>query len=259
MSLPNHPEKYDSDPIITPKKRTDYREEMGADGIEIMPEAVILCYSNGLMEYLTETYDGRFVDGGYIGDLYAFSEHQHAVGVLGNFGVGAPVTAMLMEELIGDGVETFLSVGFAGGFDDAIDVGDFIICDKAIRDEGTSHHYVEPAKYAYPSDALASCLSRALQAGEEPFHVGTSWTIDAIYRETEVEVERYADEGVLTVDMEASAVFTVANHCGVDAGAMFIISDYLGPSEWEPKFHLTRQDMEGLGDTGKEILTDYVS
>lgn len=59
--------------------------------------------------------------------------------------------------------------------------------------------------------------------------------------------------------MEASAIFTIANHYGVDAATLFIISDYLGPAEWEPKFHLTREDMEGLGDLAKELLTDYVS
>ena len=123
MSLPNHPNKYESTPIITPQKRTEYREEMGADEIGMMPEGALLCYSSSLMEYFTETYDGQFIDGGYIGDLYAFADTDFIVGVLGNFGVGAPVTAALMEELIGDGSEYFLSIGFSGGLDDTIEVG----------------------------------------------------------------------------------------------------------------------------------------
>lgn len=259
MSFPNHPKKYDSPPIITPHKRTEYREEMGADDIEVMPKAVVLCYSSGLMDYFTDTYDGQCVEGGYVGDLYAFEECDYAVGVLGNFGVGAPVTAMLMEELIGDGVESFLSIGFSGGLDDTVEIGEYIICEKAIRDEGTSYHYTGPEKYAYPSEPFVEWLQEALRTRQNQVHVGPSWTIDAIYRETEAEVEQYAEEGVLTIDMEASAVFTIASHHGVDAAALFIISDYLGPTEWEPRFHLTREDMEGLGDTAKELLTDYVA
>lgn len=259
MSLPNLPEKYDSTPIITPQKRTDYREELGAEEIEVMPEAVILCYTGGLMDYLTSTNEGRYVDGGYVGDLYVFEDHDHSVGVLGNFGVGAPVTAMLMEELIGDGVESFLSIGFSGGLDATIEVGEYIVCEKAIRDEGTSYHYIEPEKYAYPSKSFIEWLQRALRSRDEQVHTGPSWTIDAIYRETEAEVVRYAEKGVLTIDMEASAIFTIANHHGIDAAALFIVSDYLGPAEWEPKFHLTREDMESLGDTAKELLTEYVT
>lgn len=259
MPFPNHPDKYESAPIITTEKRKAYRDEMGAGRVEAMPSAVILCYSRGLMEYLTGEYDGQFVEGGYLADLYAFAERDFAIGVLGNFGIGAPVTAMLMEELIGEGVETFLSIGFAGGLDHRINVGDYIVCERAIRDEGTSHHYVESEKYAYPSEALSVWLERTIERCDIPVHTGTTWTTDAIYRETETEVEQYAEEGVLTVDMEAAAVFTVAAHHDVEAASLFVISDYLGPSDWEPKFHLSREDLDGLGDRAKELLAEYRS
>jgi purine-nucleoside phosphorylase len=58
--------------------------------------------------------------------------------------------------------------------------------------------------------------------------------------------------------MEAAAVFAVADHRGVDAASMFVVSDYLGLSDWEPKFHLTAEDMRRLGDTAKELLAEYV-
>jgi uridine phosphorylase len=59
--------------------------------------------------------------------------------------------------------------------------------------------------------------------------------------------------------MEASAVFAVADYRGVEAGSMFVISDYLGLSEWEPKFHMTAEDMHHLGETAKAILASYVN
>lgn len=257
MPIPNLPEKFDAEPVVTPEKEAEYRAEQADGDPTEPPEAVVLCYSRGLMDYFMETYDGREVDH-YYGDLYVFDDADGAVGVLGNFGIGAPTTAMLMEELVVDGVEAFLSVGYAGCLDDDVEMGEFIVPERAIRDEGTSHHYVEPETYARASESLVDETKELLERRDEPFHVGPSWTTDAIYQETELEVERYASEGVLTVEMEAAAVFAVAAHRGVDAGAMFVVSDYLGLSDWEPKFHLTAEDMYRLGDTSKEILTGYV-
>ncbi len=254
MSFPNLPGKQDAEPLVTPAEHSEYRHAEADSVLERLPEAVVLCYSRSLMNYLTETHDGEFV-GNYYGDLYAFADADYAVGVLGNFGIGAPATAMLMDELIADGVETFLSIGFAGCLDETIEMGEFIICDKAIRDEGTSHHYVEAEKYAHASDSLTDETVGLLREREESFHVGPSWTIDAMYRETKQEVRQYAEEGVLTVEMEASAVFAIAEYRNVEAASMFVVSDYLGLADWEPKFHLTAEDMQNLGDTAKDVLT----
>ncbi|KZN23935.1 purine phosphorylase [Haladaptatus sp. R4] len=253
MPFPNLAGKQDAEPLVTPAEHSEYRHTEGESGRERLPAAVVLCYSRTLMDYLTESYDGQHV-GNYYGDLYAFADADYSVGVLGNFGIGAPATAMLMDELIADGVGKFFSVGFAGCLDETIEMGEFIVCDEAIRDEGTSHHYVESAKYAHASDLLTEATIELLRERKEAFHVGPSWTTDAMYRETKEEVQQYAEEGVLTVEMEASAVFAVAAHRGVEAASMFVVSDYLGPSDWEPKFHLTREDMQHLGDTAKDVL-----
>lgn len=206
------------------------------------------------MDYFMETYDGETVEY-YFGDLYVFADTEYTVGVIGNFGIGAPTTAMMMEDLITDGTKVFLSIGLAGCLDESIEMGDIVVCEKAIRDEGTSHHYAESQKFAHSSESLVTMIQQYLHDYADSVHVGPSWTIDAIYRETTEEIKRYAEEGILTVEMEASAVFTVANHRDVEAGAMFAISDYLGTSEWKPKFHLTEDDMQRLGAMAKEILT----
>lgn len=253
MTFPNVADKHRGDAVITPEKSVEYRDSRSDSAAEGVPEAVVLCYSRGLMEYLTESRDGREV-GSYYGDLYVFDDFGGRVGVMGNFGIGAPTTAMMMEELAADGVEQFLSIGFAGCLQDDIEMGEFIVCDRAVRDEGTSHHYAASEKFARPTEALFDDVTRTLADRDEPFHVGPSWTTDAIYRETVREVEEYASEGVLTVEMEAATAFTVAAHRGVEAAAMFVVSDYLGTAEWEPRFHLTETDMQRLGDAAAEIL-----
>ncbi|MFD1514240.1 nucleoside phosphorylase [Halomarina rubra] len=257
MPFPNHPGKHRGEALFTPAEHSDYRREHSDGDAATLPEAVIVCYSTTMMEHLTETHDGEFV-GHYVGDLFAFESTDGRVGVLGNFGIGAPTTVMLLEELVADGVEAFLSVGFAGCLDDAVEMGEFVVCDGAIRDEGTSHHYVESARMAHPSEAVLAATTDLLTERDESFHVGPSWTTDAIYRETVAEVERYAEAGVLTVEMEASAVFTVADHRDVDAGAMFVVSDYLGTDDWEPKFHRTREDMQRLGETARDVLVAHL-
>lgn len=256
MPFPNIPGKHRAEALVTPQKHSEYKQaQVEGDAVE-SPKAVILCYSRNLMAYFVEAYDGREVDQ-YYGDFYVFADTEYTVGVLGNFGIGAPTAAMMTEELVANGVETFLSIGYAGCLDESIEMGELIVCDKAIRDEGASHHYAESAKFAHASESVVTATTRLLQERDESFHLGPSWTTDAVYRETIPEVEQYAEEGVLTVEMEASAVFTVAAHRGVEAGAIFVVSDYLGLSDWEPKFHLTTEDMQQLGDTAKEVLEAY--
>lgn len=253
MSFPNHPDKHDAEPLITP----DHSATVAESDFESTLSGVVLCYSSALMEYVVDTYEGTTIDL-YLGDLHVVEQSDGRIGVLGGFGVGGPVTAMLMEELIAGGVEAFLSIGYAGCLDQQIEMGEFILCERAIRDEGTSHHYAEATTYASPTEEFLSEIQRSLRERGEPFHVGPSWTTDAIYRETTAEIERYAREGVLTVEMEAATVFTVADHRGVDAASMFVVSDYLGPAEWDPKFDLAKEDLNRLSDAALEILAGYL-
>ena len=251
MPFPNHPEKHGAEPVVTPERSAEYAGSEVTDP----PDAVVLCYSRGLMECLTGGDDGRTVEQ-YYGDLYVFEDG--AVGVVGNFGIGAPVTATVMEDLIADGVGTFLSVGFAGCLSERVGMGEVVLAREAVRDEGTSHHYLEPERDVRASEPLLATARDTLRERGEPFHVGPTWTTDAIYRETRPEIERYAAEGVLTVEMEAAATFAVAAHRGVEAGAMFVASDYLGPEEWEPRFDEAEEHLHRLGDIARAALASHL-
>ena len=155
----------------------------------------------------------------------------------GSLALAGSKPADVLEEFIAFGVSRFLSVGTAGSLQHHIGIGDLVVCDRAIRDEGLSHHYVAPGKYAHASPDLTARLVRALDNDGQSFVVGTSWTIDAPYRETKAEVSDYQQEGVACVEMEAAALFTVAHYRGVEMGAMFTISDSLASLEWHPEFH----------------------
>ena len=101
-----------------------------------------------------------------------------------------------------------------------------------VRDEGTSHHYSPPSRWAHPDAELVASLRSALP----DVLVGPSWTTDAPYRETVEEIVAYRDEGILTVDMEASAIFTLGATLEVQTASVFCVSDVLHGEEWEPHF-----------------------
>ena len=105
------------------------------------------------------------------------------------------------------------------------------------RDEGTSHHYLEPSVFSYASAELTERAKRSLDKIQTPYTVGTSWTVDAPFRETVAEVRKYQEEGILTVEMEAAALFAVAEYRNVQLGAILTVSDTLADLTWNPQFH----------------------
>ena len=158
------------------------------------------------------------------------------VGVIGGFGIGAPVAAIVLEELLAIGVTRFLSIGTAGGLQPELAAGDVVLCTSAVRDEGVSHHYAPHEAAAEPDAALTNALEQSITAAGLPYRPGSSWTIDTPYRETATEARHYQAEGVLCVEMEAAALFTVAAHRGVALASAFCVSDSLADAEWNPLF-----------------------
>ena len=146
------------------------------------------------------------------------------------------------------GTREFVGIGYAGALAPDLAPGDIVVCDGAVRDEGTSHHYAPAHVTARPSRALTRWVERTLVRAGLAFRVGPSWTTDAPYRETRAELRRYRREGVLTVDMEASALFVFARFRRVRAASVFVISDVLTERGWDPHFHAVgRRQVEVAG------------
>ena len=256
MTFPNHREKYDSKPIFSPGDLHSYRNTINSGNALRCPENIILCYSPGLMTHIKDTCaitEARLSGG----TLYSFTETSSPVGVVGNFGFGAPVAVTLSEVLIAAGVNRIINIGVAGTLQKHIDIGDIVVCEKAIRDEGTSYHYLEPDTYAYPHPELTDHIKTILDKNGTEYFIGPSWTIDAPYRETIAEVVKYQEEGVLTVEMEASALFALGTHRNVEVGSIFTISDSLADLKWRPEFHSERatKGLEKIFEIALDSLT----
>lgn len=255
MPFPNFPDKHDAPAHLTPKALF---ESSGA-GIDV-PKAVVLCYQSSFFEYIAENHsNGEITDFPGVGQLHRLSQTDGRIGALGGFGIGGPATAACMEELMAHGTEAFCIVGGCGGLGNNVVPHEPVVCDRAIRDEGVSHHYLPTETYASASDSLVTHLEDALSAATLDYRTGASWTTDAIYRETAPEIEHYRDEGVLTVEMEAATAFAVAEYRNSDAAALLCPFDLVMADEWKPNHEKTIDGLRDLLVPARDALDAHLS
>ncbi|MDP7264039.1 MAG: nucleoside phosphorylase [Candidatus Thermoplasmatota archaeon] len=255
MTFPNFSGKHDKAALYGPRDYIEY-QRTGNKYLEFeVPQGVIICYQNSLWKYIVNKQKTTRLKG-FFGDIRLLDGTGGKVVVIGKFGIGAPVAVALLEELIAFGVTNFISIGSAGTLQKEIEIGDIVVCDKAIRDEGTSYHYLEGAKHAHASKKITKEIMESLDRCKVKYHVGTSWTTDAPYRETLAEIRKYQSEGVATVEMEAAALFAVAEYRKVDMGSFFTISDSLAELEWKPEFHgeTAKKSLETIFKVAVEVL-----
>jgi uridine phosphorylase len=130
------------------------------------------------------------------------------VGVVG-CAVGAPFAVLIAEELFASGCRLLVSITSAGQLVPAGEPPYFVLIDRALRDEGTSHHYLPPTPYAHASPQMLASYDD-LTTGEPPVIRGGSWTTDAPFRETVEAIAFARAEGLLAVEMEAAALYALA-------------------------------------------------
>lgn len=157
-------------------------------------------------------------------------------------GIGAPLAAGLMDESIACGFRKFVACGGAGVLDSSIQVGKIVIPFAAVRDEGTSYHYVPPSRELEISKDVVDKLVAALTSKKVPYILAKTWTTDAFYRETENRRDKRKSEGCLTVEMECSAFAAVAKHRNVMFGQYLYGGDDISGTEWDHR-KWTRHEM----------------
>jgi uridine phosphorylase len=248
--LPQFGDKHEHDSLTTPSKLLEHRRQFGRLPTVPAPKTVIFCYQSRFMKTILEEMPHKQCDGCF-SKLYFLTDYPDVA--IGDFGIGAPVAAAKMEELIAWGVQQFISMGTAGSLQAKAKIGDIVVCEKAIRDEGTSHHYLPPTKYIHAPRRMTNKLMHQLKKAEIPFLIGSTWTTDSFYRQTGEEVVHYQKEGVVTVEMEAAALFAVAHFYQVDLGAMFTISDSHVDLVWQPHMEDERT-LQGLRHLLKTAL-----
>lgn len=213
--------------IIEPSKILKQRD---------LPEHCVICFFFDVMERmaLDEHVEslGPLQSEMGIHPLYRLNMNGTPVALL-HCGVGAPLAVGMFEELIARGSRKFIACGGAGVLKQEIVAGHLIVPTSAVRDEGTSYHYLPPAREveAHP-DAIAA-IEATLQKHHGPYLLGKTWTTDAIYRETPDKVKLRREEGCITVEMEAAAFFAVAQFRNVVFGQILYAGDDVSGIEWD--------------------------
>ncbi|MCA9912777.1 MAG: nucleoside phosphorylase [Anaerolineae bacterium] len=206
--------------------------------IEDMPQAVVFCFfQRPIQEFCADANMPIIAQlGSEIGKnpVYVL-EHQGTRVAVTHPGVGAPLSGSFLEELIAFGGRKFIAVGGAGVLDGKIAAGHVIVPTSAIRDEGTSYHYLPPSREVAPDPAAVQAIVDTLNAHDVPHDLGKTWTTDGVYRETPDKIRRRKAEGALTVEMEASAFFAIAQFRGVQFGQMLYGGDDVSGEEWDSR------------------------
>jgi uridine phosphorylase len=183
-------------------------------------------------------------------------------------GIGGPSAAIAMEELVAIGADTFVRVGTSGSMQERVLPGDIAVVSAAIRDEGTSLHYLPLEFPAVANIALTNALYDATRALGKRVHVGVSQSKDSFYGQHDPTRMPVADRlasrwtawmggGALCSEMEAATLYIVASVLGVRAGGIMMVMGHpdqspMTPAEWEASKveHLLPAAIEGM----KEII-----
>ena len=165
--------------------------------------------------------------------------------------MGSPYAAMILESIIARGAEEILVLGWCGATDDCLTVGDVVLVEGAIVDEGTSCNYTRlspdlPIVRPDPglTDRFETHWRKTVETHGDPDQTGsrptlsrqTIWTTDAIYRETPKKVAHFRQLGATAVEMECSALFSVAKFRKKKIAAILVVSDSVAAADWKPGF-----------------------
>jgi uridine phosphorylase len=202
---------------------------------DTMPEHVVFCFFQDVLKAVCKKLKAPvlFHLGSEIGKnpVYLMEMDGRRIAVT-HPGVGAPLASTFMEELIAFGGRVFMACGGSGVLNSSIVQGHVIIPSAAVRDEGTSYHYLPPAREVQTDPRVVSAIEGVLAKHSVPYDIGKTWTTDAPYRETYGKVALRRDEGCLTVEMETAAFLAVAQFRGATFGQILYGGDDVGGEVW---------------------------
>jgi uridine phosphorylase len=207
--------------------------KISADLIRV-PHRLAITYQRSTYERASKLIDGKCADWWMYGDAQPFCVGRFnnvEIGLI-RLWIGAPAAVMTLEEMIACGSKIIFEVGLSGGLQPYMQPSDVVVVTEAIRDEGTSNHYLPRETRVESSQRLRKSLVDRLNKEKIKHSVGAVWSTDAVYRETYGEFRKFRGLGVLAVNMETSAVFALAKYRNVEAASVQAISDILTENGW---------------------------
>jgi uridine phosphorylase len=203
-----------------------------------MPEHCVICFFKEVNDQVIADHHAKvLVENKWEDGLHPVYEISYQNQRLAFFhaGIGASLAASLLEEVIAFGCRKFIACGGCGVLVDDIAVGNLIVVSAAVRDEGTSYHYLPPGREVSADNLAVKALVNTLDQRGLPYRMGKTWTTDAPYRETAQRIAKRKAEGCLSVEMEAAGMMAVAQYRGVIFGQVLYGGDDLSGLRWDDR------------------------
>lgn len=156
--------------------------------------------------------------------------------------LGGPAAVGLMEDLGFLGIKNFIAFGSAGKIDNNFNATNYVLVDKAIRDEGTSYHYQKPSIYAETDKELTKYIQNYLEKNEFRYEIHTTWTTDAFFRETQKVIDKRIKQGAVCVEMECASWCACAKYRNYKFAQLLYFSDTI--KQGEHTWHLDRNEIK---------------
>jgi uridine phosphorylase len=202
---------YHSASIFTPENLLREARRQKSIPAGKVPRICVLDPDGDIVQYLIEIEQAHHQPhwACYHTEMYRFAHGDIEYGIVGNV-VGTSFAVLVAEECFASGCEFLISVTSAGQITPIGQPPYFVLIDKALRDEGTSYHYLPPSVYSEINPALRDGLADALARSSLRITCGATWTTDAPFRETEAAIAHERAQGILGVEMEAAALYAFA-------------------------------------------------
>jgi uridine phosphorylase len=177
--------------------------------------------------------------------LYNFELEGITFGII-RYVVGSSFAVLVAEELFTSGCKLLISITSAGRILPVAEPPYFIVIEKALRDEGTSYHYLPPSKYSKMSKTCLNMIKDAFYKSSVPVYFGTTWTTDAPFRETAKAIKNYCKEGIHAVEMEAAALYAFSKTKKKDVICFAHVTNEMGKESGDFE--------KGIADGSKDAL-----
>jgi uridine phosphorylase len=223
---------YDASSAFTPESLLREARRQKGLATAAIPEICVLDPDGDIVRHLhaaghAERHPGWAC---YHTDLYVFRHERHEYGIVG-CAVGAAFAVLIAEELFASGCRFLISMTSAGQILAVQAPPYFIVIDRALRDEGTSYHYLPPSDYSEADAYLAQLARDALIGAGVSVQVGATWTTDAPFRETQEAIDAASKAGILAVEMEAAALYAFAKARGQSVLCFAHVTNQMGRIE----------------------------
>jgi len=224
--------RYDAPSAFTPENLLREARRQKATAIEPVPDICILDPDGDIVRQVMAEGRARRHEGWvcYHTDLHIFQEEGLTLGIVGCV-VGSSFAVLVAEQLFASGCKLLISMTSSGQITPGQAPPYFILIDRALRDEGTSYHYLPPSQYCEGKKELLTALDGAFTDLDVPVQRGPVWTTDAPFRETQEGIDAMRERGLLAVEMEAAALYAFAKARGKPVICFAHVTNQMGQIE----------------------------